>query len=705
MSLHKYPFVRILIPYALGVWFMNFFSAELSTEVFYVGWVLLMVLFVGIVLLSFFLQSFPLRWLFGSLLSAFMFVAGGLNLESHQPDYAKDHLLNDTVPAVSYIAKIVEPPLAKEKTVRLELSLIATRDSNNRLTPCSGKILAYINRTPESPIPVYGQHVEFRKQPELVPPPVNPNQFDYRSYLNRKGIYHQVFLKPSDWMAGKMGSVNPLFSLAYHLRDYLLQALQANHLEGDTYGVAAAILLGYDEKLPLYLRKGYTAAGAMHILCVSGLHVGIVFLFFDFLLGFMNRKKGLRNLKTIILLLMIWFYALLTGLSPSVQRAAIMLSFILFAKFFNKKGAVLNSIAASAFLLLILNPSVLYHLGFQLSYLAVLGIVLFQRPIYSMLYVKNKWLDKAWEITSVSLAAQLATTPLVLHYFNQFPTYFMVSNLILVPFSFIVIVAGMVFLFVSFIPFLASIMGWITSGLVFAMNTLIVSIERWPSAVLSNIYITGVEAAVLFVVVALLYFTFVERIRKMFVPALLTIVVLLSSFAAGSNDRNRQQSLIVYGLQKHTAIEVMDGRNHWLIADSVLRTDTSTLGFNIEKNWVVRGLFSDPVWIGIDEAYRSDVLNKIGPVFRCLGKTVVIWNKQIKKEYAFQEKPFQADILVVSGNTYENLEILQQKLNPEVIVIDLSVPAYQAERWKRKAKELSIQVHNIREEGAFVVTI
>ncbi len=701
MSLHKYPFVRMLLPFALGIWALHFFSPSLSVERFYGGWGLLLLLFIGLIALSAFLRSFSMRWVFGGLLSVFLFLAGILATERHQPAYEETHLLNDTASYTSFLAKVIEPPTVKEKTVRLELSLVAVRDKNNSLHSRKGKVLAYVSNTDTRVLPVYGQCIEFRKQPELVPPLVNPNQFDYRAYLNRKGIYHQVFLKETDWAPGPMGSVNPLYKLAFQLRDYLLQALQSNHLEGDTYGVAAAILLGYDEKLPAYLRKGYTAAGAMHILCVSGLHVGIVFLFFDFLLRFMNRKRGLQSFKTILLLLMIWFYALLTGLSPSVQRAAIMLSFILFAKLFNKKGAVVNSIAASAFLLLLLNPSLLFHLGFQLSYLAVLGIVLLQRPIYSLLYVKNKWVDKAWEITSVALAAQLATTPLVLHYFNQFPTYFMVSNLVLVPFSFVVIVAGMVFLFVSFIPFLANIMGWITSGLVFSMNLLIVSIEQWPAAVLRNIYISSIESALIFILVGVLYLAFVLRRRRMFVPALLVVVLFMSSYALRSYDRNRQQSLVVYGLQKHTAIEVIDGKNHWLIADTALRADAFALGFNVEKNWIVRGLTPTPVWLGIDEAYQSDVLNKQGPVFRCVGKTIVVWNKQIKKDYTFPEKPFIADVLVVSGNVYESLETLQQHLLPGIVVLDLSVPAYQVKRWQDSASKLNIQLHNIREKGAY----
>lgn len=701
MSLHKYPFVRILIPFALGIWVIHFFSPSLSVERFYGGWALLLLLFIGLIPLSLFVRSFSMRWVFGGVLSVFLFLAGVLVTERHQPAYEKTHFLNDTISYSFFLAKVIEPPTVKEKTIRLELSLVAVRDQNNKMLPRSGNILAYVSKTDQVVLPVYGQFIEFRKQPELIPPPVNPNQFDYRAYLNRKGIFHQVFLKESDWISGPMGGVNPLYKVAYYLRDYLLQALQSNHIVGDTYGVAAAILLGYDEKLPAYLRKGYTAAGAMHILCVSGLHVGIVFLFFDFLLGFMNRKNGLQSVKTILLLLMIWFYALLTGLSPSVQRAAIMLSFILFAKLFNKKGAVINSIAASAFLLLLLNPSVLFHLGFQLSYLAVLGIVLLQRPIYSLLYVKNKWIDKAWEITSVALAAQLATTPLVLHYFNQFPTYFMVSNLILVPFSFVVIVAGMVFLFVSFIPFLANIMGWITSGLVYTMNVLIVSIEQWPAAVLRNIYISSIESALIFILVGILYMAFVLRHRRMFVPALLVFVVFMSSIAFRSYDGNRQKSLVVYGLQNHTAIEVIDGKNHWLIADTALKADAFALGFNVEKNWVVRGLTPVPVWLGIDEAHRSEVLNKQGPVFRCLGKTIVVWNKQIKKEYTFPKEPFIADILVVSGNVYESLETLHQQLLPKLVVLDLSVPVYQAKRWEDSATKLNIQLHNIREKGAF----
>lgn len=232
-------------------------------------------------------------------------------------------------------------------------------------------------------------------------------------------------------------------------------------IEGDEYSVAAAILLGYDDELPPELRQNYVTAGSMHVLCVSGLHVGIIFLVFSTILSFLDKYGAVfKILKFCILLLIMWTYAFIAGLAPSILRATIMISFIVIGKIIKRNGVIINSIAASAFVILAIEPEDLFNIGFQLSYAAVIGIVVLQRPIYNVFYIKNKILDKIWELTSVTLAAQFATAPFTIFYFNQFPLYFWLSNLFMTPLSTVVIIGGMIMLLVSFIPYLNLATAW-----------------------------------------------------------------------------------------------------------------------------------------------------------------------------------------------------------------------------------------------------
>jgi competence protein ComEC len=321
---------------------------------------------------------FSLRWIDGFVVSLFMLSLGVLNTFIQEPSTHPSHILHQ--PAGIVLARITDAPEKRELTTRFTLSVIAVKDSLGNTTKASGMVMTFAANSEKTDSLHYGQIIVVLKSPGLVEGPANPGQYDYQAHLRKKGIYHQLFLKDIDWAFTGESKPNPVFALSYRIRDYLLQTLNDNGLDQDELAVASAILLGYDDKLPQYLRKGYAAAGAMHILCVSGLHVGIVFLIVNFLLGLTGKKRSLRIVRTVVLLASIWVYALITGLSPSVLRATVMLSFVLMARLLNRRGNVINSMAASALILLIAEPMTLYHIGFQLSYLAVLGIVLLHKP-------------------------------------------------------------------------------------------------------------------------------------------------------------------------------------------------------------------------------------------------------------------------------------------------------------------------------------
>ena len=212
-----------------------------------------------------------------------------------------------------------------------------------------------------------------------------------------------------------------------------------NGVEGKQLKVASALLLGYRENLDKELVKSYASAGAMHVLAVSGLHVGILYLLLTRIFSFLKKVKKVKNGKfilTILIVSFLWFYAIMTGLSASVMRATTMFSFIVIGnELLNRKTSIYNTLAVSAIILMIINPFIVYQVGFQLSYVAVVGIVYLQPKLNRLFYSRYKLVRGVWAITCVSLAAQIATFPLSLHYFHQFSTYFFISNLIVIPAS------------------------------------------------------------------------------------------------------------------------------------------------------------------------------------------------------------------------------------------------------------------------------
>jgi competence protein ComEC len=432
----------------------------------------------------------------------------------------------------------------------------------------------------------------FLTNPEEVGEPSNPEQFNYKDYLYKRGVTHQVYLKSSAWSDMNRNESNPIYSFSYWIRDFLLETMRDLGIKEDEYAVASAILLGYDDSLPHELRQKYVAAGAMHILCVSGLHVGVVFMVFSYMLFFIDEKKKIhRVVKQLILLILIWFYALIAGLAPSILRATIMLSFVIIGNIINRKGVLLNSLAASAFILLCVNPANLFDIGFLLSYAAVIGIVVLQKPISRIFYSKYKIVNKIWEITSVTIAAQIATVPFTIYYFHQFPIYFWLSNLFMTPISSVVIIGGMILLLVFFVPYINNVIAFVVSKMIWLMNYGVSWIESLPFSIVKGLYINELQFIILLLLLlSVLFFVELRNKKMLFFMMIMMCCFLLVNIYNLQRQRH-QKEMVVYSINNATAIDFIEGKNHVLVADSAFFKDESAFSYNIENFLVSRGVF------------------------------------------------------------------------------------------------------------------
>ncbi|NJO90405.1 MAG: ComEC/Rec2 family competence protein, partial [Chloroflexia bacterium] len=245
--------------------------------------------------------------------------------------------------------------------------------------------------------------------------------------------------------------------MAYDLRSSILSVYQSSGIQGDEFAILAALTLGVKDYLSDEIVEAYSDSGAMHVLAVSGLHVGILMAMLNMIFSFFWKRKKLLVLKSIIILVFLWLFALITGLAPSVTRSALMFSFFILSKNSGKRPSSYNSLAAAAFIILLFNPNALFHVGFQLSFLAVISILLFQQKLYRTIDIKNKYLDYFWQLTTVSLAAQIGTTPISIFYFHQFPIYALLTNIIVIPAAAIILNAVILLLIANFYAPLAKI--------------------------------------------------------------------------------------------------------------------------------------------------------------------------------------------------------------------------------------------------------
>lgn len=699
----KYPFIRILIPFAIGI-YLAFCHNDVAFErnIILVLLIFLLLLLTSLMFVSSCVKNYRFRWIFSLLSFLYLLLLGCSFVVIN--DYKlkiNDISKIDNIPKY-YLARLSECPSVRERSVKTMLDIYAFNEDGN-FKSIDSKIVAYFEINDESLNLKYGDCISFMDNPEEVEKPPNPEQFDYKDYLYKKGVTHQLYLRSDAWIDIGCNASNPIYRFSYWLRDFLLATMQNLGIQNDEYSVAAAILLGYDDTLPQELRQKYVAAGAMHILCVSGLHVGVIFMVFSYMLAFLDdRKKWQHVLKHILLLLMIWFYALLAGLAPSILRATIMLSFVIVGNIINRKGVLLNSLAASAFILLCINPANLFDVGFQLSYVAVVGIVVLQKPILNVLYSKYKVVNKIWEITSVTIAAQIATAPFTIYYFHQFPIYFWLSNLFMTPISSIVIIGGMILLLIFFIPYINVAVAWIVSKTIYVMNYGVSWIESLPYSIIKGLYINEMQFVVLLVMLLLLLL-FVEYKN---VKLLISIMLMSCFFLILNIDiilkRNNQKEMIIYSINNMTAMDFINGKEHLIMSDSIFMNNKSAFSYNIENFLIKKGLFYGGKKMLLHEDFDENFVKKRKSVVIFDGKLIGLSDGSVssRKELSYK---IPLDYMIVYGRKRQKLSYLLNMYNFDYLIIDKSVPYYFAKDLIQEAEGLGVKYHSIRENGVFIL--
>ena len=703
ISWFKYPFIRLLVPFAIGImaaFSLNIFSVE--ENVIRILLIILFFLLISLFVVSELIKSYHYRWIFSLLLFIYLILLGFSFVKIRDFRLIVNDITKiDNIPKY-YLARLCECPMSKEKSVKVMLDFYAFEEDDN-VKSMDSKIIAYFEKDEKSPNLKYGDCIALFANPDEVEKPPNPEQFDYKDYLYKKGVTHQVYLKSDAWIDIGYNDSNPIYRFSYWMRDFLLETMQKLGVQGEEYSVAAAILLGYDDSLPQELRQKYVAAGAMHILCVSGLHVGVIFMVFSYMLAFLDdRKKWQYVMKNCVLFVLIWFYALIAGLAPSILRATIMLSFVIVGNMINRKGVLLNSLAASAFILLCVNPANLFDVGFQLSYVAVIGIVVLQVPISKVIYSKYKIVNKIWEITSVTIAAQIATAPFTIYYFHQFPIYFWLSNLFMTPISSVVIMGGMIMLLIFFIPYVNIAVAWIVSKMIYVMNFGLSWIESLPYSIVKGLYVNDIQFVVSLITLLLLLLL----IECKDVKLLLSIMIMSCIFLIVNVDinlkRNKQKEMVIYSINNTTAIDFINGGEHLILSDSIFINDKSAFSYNIENFLVKKGLYHAGKNKLLHEDFDENFVKKRKNVVTFDEKLIGLSDGSVFSREELSYK-IPLDYMLVYGRKRQTLSYILNVYDFDYLIIDGSVPYYLASQLIDEADDLGIKYHNVREDGAFLI--
>jgi competence protein ComEC len=626
----------------------------------------------------------------------------------HTPKYHENHFSKLQTPGDVFIVRLTETPSEKPNSLRAFGNVEYLKDSS-ALKSASGKIMLYFETDSLAKSLKYGDFILFNRNPDEIPPPANPHQFEYRNYLSNDGIYHQIFLRSNDWVKSAKNNVNPIFKFSELARLKMLKILEINGLAGDEYAVTAALLLGYKENLEPELRSQYTGAGAMHILSVSGLHVGIIFFVIGFLLQFLDKIKHGRITKFALIITALWFYAFITGLSPSVLRATVMFSLFAIKEVQKQQSNPYNTLAASALILMIFDPFIITKVGFQLSYAAVLGIIALFKPIYELWILKNKIGDYFWQIISVSLAAQIGTFPISVLYFHQFPSYFLFANIFVIPLAWLIMVVGITVLVFYFWPWLAELLGILLKNLVFALNFSVGFIDGLPGAKIEGMVYYLPQVVLIYLIFIFITRSFIMKRGSLVVATLAGLVLLMGSFIYEKSKILKQKQLVVYSMHDQTAIDIFIGDKGIALADSAVFSDKKSSDFNLKNTRIFAGIQQmNSLAIEDFSDNQNETSNKDFSItnshFMKIGKYRLAIIDNGFGEY-FPEHPLKVDLLILKGNPKISISGLKEKFDFDKLIFDGSNKFYSINRWKEECEKLAIPFHDVKINGAFTANL
>ncbi len=573
MRFADFPFLRYL-PFMVGgvltaenAGYIPFFSLSLVIAVSWVGYFALV------------LSKKATGQLIPALLGYFMLFSLGIILSQFQKERASDAWDENLEKAISYLAQVSKHDVQKPNSFENQLEVFAILDSMG-WRESKGKVLIY-HKSNQLLLP--GQLILVNNPPEQIPPPIFPNEFDYRGFLARKDIHFRQFIGEK-FLILDSSEINSFRYLISNFRKNLVNVIESKIPDPESQQIAAALLLGQKENLDREIKNAYAETGTMHILAVSGLHVGIIYAILLFPLKGIKLKPKQRKIYLSAVILLIWIYALLTGFSPSVIRAATMFSLFTAGQMRDRKPSSFNILAFSAMVMIALDPGVIFEVGFQLSYVAVAGILLIQPLMVRFWIPPNMILEYFWQLTAVSIAAQLATFPLSVYYFHIFPSYFLIANLVIIPLSFLVMSTGIVFLVTSWIPLLSDGLGWFVNELIWLQNWLTRAIQLFPGGNLDRLTITFAGMLLVWGIL-IIWANWEFGDRKKLVYAAICLFLIWSGDRLVREVNSPTEELLIFSGEKGTLLEFTFGANHYSWNSNF---PTDQISFSIDPNRIAQ---------------------------------------------------------------------------------------------------------------------
>jgi competence protein ComEC len=580
----------------------------------------------------------------------------------------------------SFIATIEDVPVTTEKFIKLSVKMNAVKFQNN-WHYTTGKIIVYLKNDSSKSFAI-GNAVLIHSKFSYVNLPKNPAEFNYKEFLENKNIFHVAYAKPEQLFV--ISNIDHSFSidqLGAIIKANVVSALRNSGLSKDAFSICSALLVGYDDEIDKDVMQSFSHSGTLHILSVSGMHTGVLYGLFVFLFSLFDKHDKRQKLKCLVVILGLALFVFITGFSPAVLRAALMLALVLLGKTFYKQGNAYNTLFLSAFILLLFNPYLLKDIGFLLSYCAVFGIMYLYPILDKLYYFENKLIRKIWGLCLMSVSATVFTLPISLYFFHQFPTWFIFSNLLIIPISMLMMIAAIILVCAYKIIFLKQC-------LVYIINTS-TSVMLWLAQLTDNpnygyidyIPFTKTDAAILTIIIGLGLTIITLRQYKHIILFFVICSVWLTNSAYQNYIEAQQQELVIFHVKQKKAYALRVGQ--------IVYTSFDNLSNNEFQRYIKPYLLN----------FSNLKLIPTGGKLIRSGKNTVVSISQPND----QQLNVLPNYIILSKNT--SIELVRLSKIKPLIIADCSNSYTFVKEMKQQCALSGIPFYSIKEQGSLQIKL
>ncbi len=678
------PFTRVFIALAAGILVGEMFFPARPAHLFPAIFIIITLWLVPLI--------FPAkRSLAAGLTRLFAIgVTGWILVFITSPANRHDFIGRHYKPGQAIVATLLEPGQPKTKTWKAD-ARVALELPDGRRVPVSGKVILYLQRDSLPIPPHFGSVIRFSKNMQEIRNAGNPGGFDYKTFTWRKGIFYQVFLREGDWQYTGEQSGSRFREMVLSLQDYCLRTIRRYIKPESQVAIAQALIIGYKADLDKTMVEQFAATGTAHIIAISGMHLGMIYVMLLFVLRPLGKTRNGRFARVAITLGIIWVFTFLTGAAPSITRASIMFSILATGQLWNRKGNTINLLALAGIILLLIDPQSLFDAGFQLSFAAVLSIAIFYLPLRNKWQPKNKMLKGIWEMIAITLTAQIFTTPIVIYLFHQFPTYFLLSNLLAVPVSTLCVYLLVALLAFGWTGFIAKPIGLFTGFCLELFTWSIQWVAALPNATIGHIQVSLLQAILLVAAISMAGFWLLRKNTAALWGAIGCMMLVAGLRAHQSWQSHQQEKIIIFNAPgNRPAIDWVHGKSAIFIGDPEFQQENHLRNFH---------LLPTRIYYQYD-ALRTQEIEEDGNANFKTGRLNFFIAQQNINTAAPKPK---TDILLVGRNNRNKPAVLLDYTSPGQIVLLNGARPYQIAEWRNAADSLNLPLHCIGEDGAFTI--